>query len=432
MTPEQAFAEAMKFENRPNPYPLFDEMRKTPVARVAHGIYVVTGYKEIIALAHDPRVSSDLRNSSVAARMRAGDGSAASSDMDPTTAEMLDKYGGDNMMILSDPPDHSRMRRQAMRHFGPPHCPDLIPSMEEYCVRIVNDLLDKLKGKHRFDVVDDYAYPLPVAVICKILGVPLEDEKQFHIWIAEFLGGMDLGPEAATEEGKRRQAKGIESRIALTQYLIGLVERAERGGGEGMIAELVHDTGPDGRMSSSEILKNCILLLVAGHDSTVNLLTHCVLTLLRNPGSIDRLRQRPELIPRAIEEVLRLESSVQFFPSRSALSDIEIAGTTIPKGAPIFLMYSAGNRDPAQFADPNTFSLERSEKETLGWGASIHVCFGGPLARLEVNVGIETFLRRVRNPRLVVDPPPYRPSQIFRGPLHCEIDIDGIEDRAAS
>jgi len=319
-----------------------------------------------------------------------------------------------------------------MRHFGPPHCPDLIPSMEEYCVRIVNDLLDKLKGKHRFDVVDDYAYPLPVAVICKILGVPLEDEKQFHIWIAEFLGGMDLGPEAATEEGKRRQAKGIESRTALTQYLIGFVERAERGGGEGMIAELVHDTGPDGRMSSSEILKNCILLLVAGHDSTVNLLTHCVLTLLRNPGSIDRLRQRPELIPRAIEEVLRLESSVQFFPSRSALSDIEIAGTTIPKGAPIFLMYSAGNRDPAQFADPNTFSLERSEKETLGWGASIHVCFGGPLARLEVNVGIETFLRRVRNPRLVVDPPPYRPSQIFRGPLHCEIDIDGIEDRAAS
>jgi fatty acid omega-hydroxylase len=432
MTPEQAFAEAMKFENRPNPYPFFDVLRKTPVARVAHGIYVATGYKEIIALAHDPRVSSDLRNSSVVAKIRGGDASAAPSDMDSTTAEMLDKYGGDTMMILSDPPDHSRMRRQAMRHFGPPHCPDLIPSMEEYCVRIVNDLLDKLKGRHRIDVVDDYAYPLPVAVICKILGVPLEDEKQFHIWIAEFLGGMDLGPEAVTEEGKRRQAKGRESRMELTKYLIGLIERAERKSGEGMIAQLVHDTGPDGRMSSSEILKNCILLLVAGHDSTVNLLAHCVLTLLRNPGSTDKLRWRPELIPRAVEEVLRLESSVQFFPSRSALSDIEIAGTTIPKGAPIFLMYTAGNRDPAQFPDPNKFCLERNTKESLGWGAGIHTCFGGPLARLEVNVGLEAFVRRVRNPRLVVDPPPYRPSQIFRGPIHCEIDIDGIDDGAPS
>src|SRR5215471_1700506 len=181
MTPETAWAEAMKFENRPNPYPFFDELRKTPVARVAHGIYVVTGYKEIISLAHDPRVSSDLRKSSLLAA-RGGDGSAAPSDMDSSIAEMVGKYSGDTMMILSDPPDHTRMRRQAMRHFGPPHCPDLIPSMEEYCVRIVNALLNKLKGRHRFDVVDDYAYPLPVAVICKILGVPLEDEKQFHVW----------------------------------------------------------------------------------------------------------------------------------------------------------------------------------------------------------------------------------------------------------
>ncbi|MGH9827383.1 MAG: cytochrome P450, partial [Blastocatellia bacterium] len=170
------------------------------------------------------------------------------------------------------------------------------------------------------------------------------------------------------------------------------------------------------------------LLLIAGHDSTVNTISHCVLTLLRNPGSFDLLRSQPELIPGAIEEALRLQSAVQFFPSRCALADIEIAGTTIPKGAPIFLVYGAGNRDPEQFPDPNTFDPRRKNNTSLGWGVGIHTCFGGPLARLEVNVAVEVFLRRVQNPRLVVDPPPYRPSQVFRGPIHMLVDIDGIQD----
>jgi cytochrome P450 len=210
--------------------------------------------------------------------------------------------------------------------------------------------------------------------------------------------------------------------------MIGLIESAEKKPGDGIISKLVHDDGPDGRMSPGEIMTNCSLLLIAGHDSTVNTISHCVLTLLRNPGTIDLLRRRPDLVPRAIEEVLRLESAVQFFPSRTALADIEISGTTIPKGSPIFLMYGAGNRDPEQFSNPNKFDLERKEKENLGWGVGIHTCFGGPLARLEVNIALETFLRRVKNPRLVVDPPPYRPSQVFRGPIHCLIEIDGITD----
>jgi cytochrome P450 len=427
MTPEQAFEQAMKFENRWNPYPFFDELRRTPVARVTNGLYVVTGYKEIIALGHDPRVSSDLRNrAQPASNKSAPKGNGSESD---ATSELMKKYGGDPSMITSDPPDHDRTRRQAMRHFGPPHELDLIPNMEAVCVQIVNDLLDKAKGKMRFDVVDEYAYPLPVAVICRVLGVPLQDEARFHNWVADVFAGVDLGPEAATEEGKRRAEKGQAARAEFAKYLIGLIESAGKSPpGEGMISQLVHDDGPDGRMSPGEIFTNTALLLVAGHDSTVNTIAHCVLTLLRNPGSIELLRCRPELIPGAIEEVLRLQSAVQFFPSRTALADIEIAGTTIPKGAPIFLMYGAGNRDPEQFTEPNKFDLERNNKESLGWGVGIHTCFGGPLARLEVNVAVEVFLRRVENPRLVADPPPYRPSQIFRGPLHCPIDIDGIRD----
>ena len=168
-----------------------------------------------------------------------------------------------------------------------------------------------------------------------------------------------------------------------------------------MISQLVHDDGPDGPMSPSEIVNNTILLFVAGHDSTVNLISHCVLTVLRNPGSIELLRSRPDLIPGAIEEALRLQSSVQFFPSRSALADIEIAGTTIPKGSPIFLMYGAANRDPRRFPTRNTFDPERQDNEHVWLGTQHSTSASrGPLARLEVNTAFEAFLRRVENPRL--------------------------------
>ena len=424
MTPDQAFAEAMKYENRANPYPFFDELRKTPVARLTNGIYIVTGYKEIIALIHDPRISADLRNRP----NRPQAAPAKDGDVPDIEAELLEKYGKDPMMIITDPPDHDRARRQAMRHFGPPHSPHVIPNMEPECVRLVNGMLDKAKGKKRIDVVDDYAYPLPVAVICRIMGVPLKDEPHLHAWIADAMAGTELGPDAATEEGKRRKEKGRASRMEFIKYIIGLVESAEKNPTDGMISKLVHDDGPDGRMSPSEIVSNVALIFIAGHDSTVNTISHCVLTFLRNPGTIDLLRRRPELIPRAIEEVLRLQSAVNFWPTWTALDDIDVYGTTIPKGSPIFFMYGAANRDPEKFREPNKFDLEREEKESLGWGAGIHVCFGGQLARLEVNTAVEVFLRRVENPRLVVDPPPYRRNALFRGPLHLLIDNDGIRD----
>src|SRR6201993_4663366 len=419
MTPEEAWNEAMKLENRANPYPFFDELRKTPVARVTKGFSAVTGYQELIALAHDPRVSSDMRRSPLGARPR--------EITDPSVAEMIEQYGQDNSFIQQDPPDHDRARRSCMRYFGPPHAPDMIPGQEPLCRQIVNDLLDKAIGKTRIDVVDDFAYPLPVEVICHILGVPPEDEPQFHQWIADARAAICArGPEIKPEQAQARRTKGVDAGQQLKEYIIGLVERAEKSPCPGMISQLVHDDGPDGPMSPSEIVNNTILLFVAGHDSTVNLISHCVLTVLRNPWSIELLRSIPDLIPSAIEEVLRLQSSVQFFPSRSALADIEIAGTTIPKGSPIFLMYGAANRDPMRFPDPNTFDPERQDNEHVGWGRSIHVCFGGPLARLEVNTAFEAFLRRVENPRLVEDLPPYRISQVFRGPRHVFIDLDLI------
>ena len=176
-----------------------------------------------------------------------------------------------------------------------------------------------------------------------------------------------------------------------------------------MLSKLVNDTdGPDGPMAPAEAAANAQLLLIAGHDSTVNTIAHCVLLLLRNPESIDLLREKPELIPKAIEEVLRLQSAVQFFPSRSVTADVEVGGTVIPAGSAVHLLYGAANRDPKRFPDPEKFDIQRKDNQHVGWGRGVHSCVGGPLARLEVNIAVETFLRRVENPRLVVDPPPYR------------------------
>ncbi len=421
MTPETAWAEAMRFENRHAPYRFFDELRKTPVAQVADDVYAVTGYWELEALAHDPRVSSDMRRSPLAAKR-------AAAAKPPPEAEHMKAYGDQPSMIVSDPPDHDRARRQAMRHFGPPHTPDLIPSMGPGIEQLCNDLLDKATGQTRIDIVDEYAYPVPVTVICKVLGVPREDEATFHRWIFDAMAGVDLGPEAATDEGRARAEKGRASMAALQQYLRGLVEGYAGKPGEGLLSKLVNDEGPDGPMEPQEAAANALLLLVAGHDSTVNTISHCVLTLLRNPGSIELLRSRPGLIPFAIEEVLRLESAVQFFPSRSATADIEVGGTVIPEGSAVFLMYGAANRDPRRFPDPSRFDPERRDNAHFGWGSGLHTCFGGPLARLEVNIALEVFLRRVENPRLVVDPPPYRRSQVFRGPEHLLVDYDRIRD----
>ena len=222
-----------------------------------------------------------------------------------------------------------------MRHFAPPHSPDVIPNMAADIQALCNDSLDKVKAKggNTFDVVDDYAYPVPVAVICQILGVPVKDEPTFHKWIFDFMAGTDLGPDAATEEGQARLQKGRESMAAMKQYMAGLIEGFVKEPGDNVLSKLVSDTdGPDGAMAPAEAAANAQLLLIAGHDSTVNTIAHCVLLLLRNPESLDLLREKPELIPKAIEEVLRLQSAVQFFPSRSVTADIEVGGTVIPAG----------------------------------------------------------------------------------------------------
>jgi cytochrome P450 len=413
LTPWQ---QALLYANRANPYQFYAELRKTPVSRQPDGSYVVSTYREIVSLLHDPRVSSDLRK-----RPHAG-----SAPVNGDQA-LQSAYIHEPSMITMDPPEHDHVRHSAMRHFGPPQTPHLVADLEPEIRRIVAGILDRLKGKKQFDVVDEFAYPLPVTVICEILGVPREDEPLFHGWIQASLNGLDLGPEAASEEHRRLLEAGKQSRKELGKYMEGLVEKCAKQPSPGMLSAMVNDTSEE-RLSKGELVSNATLLLFAGHETTVNLIAHSVLILLRHPAALEKLRRQPELVVPGIEEFLRLESSVQFWPTRTALEDIEIDGTTIPKGSPIIVVYASGNRDPKRFKNPDEVDLERPDNEHLGFSGGIHLCFGGPLARLEAQIAIGEFVRRAVNPRLVVDPPPYRHNQVFRGPRHLMVEIEGIRD----
>jgi cytochrome P450 len=412
LTPWQ---QVLLYENRANPYPFYAELRKTPVSRQPDGRYVVSTYREIVSILHDPRVSSDLTKRPHAA--------SAAPEPDALPASAYDRRPS---MITADPPEHDRVRRSAMRHFGPPHTPNLVSSQEDGIKRIITALLDKFKGQTRIDAVDAFAYPLPVSVICRVLGVPERDEKRFHAWIEQAMDGIDLGLEASTEEGQRRAKLGQQGLQELSSYMAAMLENFAKQPGPGMLSAMVNSA--EEPLSRGELLSNAQLLLFAGHETTVNLIAHSILTLLRYPDVLEKLRHRPELIVPGVDEFLRFESSVQFWPTRTALADIEIAGTTIPKGAPIIVLYASGNRDPSRFANPDHVDLEREDNEHLGFSSGIHLCFGGPLARLEAQIAVGEFVRRVKNPRLVADPPPYRHNQIFRGPRHILVDIDGVSD----
>ncbi|MCX4514590.1 cytochrome P450 [Streptomyces sp. NBC_01619] len=407
MVEETPWQQSLRYANRANPYPFYEELRKTPVARQPDGSYVVSTYREIVALLHDNRVTSDPRKR-------------------PAEYQFANPFEGS--IITEDPPEHDLDRRRMTGHFGPPERPHMIADLEPEIRRLTAELLDDMKGKTRIDLVDEFAFPLPVTIICKILGVPLESIPRFHDWIESALDGADLGPEANDPEQLRRAEKGVEEVGKLRQFLADLLDQYTEQPGPGMFSAMVHDTGPDGRMPQDTLVSDAVLLLFAGHETSVNLIAHSVLTMLRHPHVYEQLRHRPELVVPGVEEFLRLESSVHIWHTRAALEDIEIAGTTIPKGAPILLAYGSANRDPERFENPDEPVLDRPDNQHVGFSQSVHYRFGAPLARLETQIAVAEFVRRVENPRLVEDPPPYRRNQIFRGPRHLVVDIDGIRD----
>ncbi|WP_030993220.1 cytochrome P450 [Streptomyces sp. NRRL S-1813] len=404
MAADTLFHRITDYANRADPYPLYAELREAGVARQEDGSYLVGTYHDIEALLHDPRISSDRRKRTVP---------------DETAEEGLPPA-----FIGLDDPEHHRLRGLAMRSFGPPHTPDRIDGMHDEITRIVKDLIGSFQGKERIDVVDDFAYPLPVTVICRLLGVPIEDEPRFREWSDAIVAGIDPTP---GEDPTERPRAAAEARKAMGLYLGELAEKRRAHPSDGMLSSFVggDSVGGDsseGQLTPLEIMTTSVLLLIAGHETTVNLITNGILTLLRHPDELARLRAEPALMPHAVEELLRYEPPVQMLPQRTPLADIEVAGVTIPQGAPLILLLASGNRDPLRFPDPDRFDPTRDDHQHLGFGSGVHSCFGAPLARLEAQIALNELIQYLDRPRLVEDPPPYRRSPVLRGPRHLLVE----------
>ena len=280
----------------------------------------------------------------------------------------------------------------------------------------------RCRGRSEICLVNDLSYPLPVSVICDLLGVPETDEPRFQAWATQLATALE--PDARGDTETRRRT--VAAFDAISDYMRDLIREKRRRPTDDMLSGLAAH-GPDGRkqMSDFDLIATAILLLVAGHETTVNLITNAMLTLLRHPEELERLRADPERAPRLIEEVLRYEPPVHF-RTRKALGSITLGGETIPKGAPVILLFASANRDPGRFEAPERFDPDRPDIEHFGFGGGLHYCVGAPLARIEAEIALAALSRRLVDPRLWDDPPPYSPGASLRGPEQLHIDIDGI------
>ncbi|WP_431961690.1 cytochrome P450 [Actinacidiphila sp. bgisy160] len=399
MTAETLLERITDYASRPDPYPLYAELREAgPVVRQTDGSYLVGTYHEVVGLLHDPRLSADPRNRTTPA---------------PPASDETRHLP----FLRLDDPEHHRLRTLAMRPFGPPHSPGRVDAMRGEIAGITRELVDGLRGREHIDIVDDLAYPLPVTVICRLLGVPREDEPRFREWTDLLVASADISP---GEDSAARAEAGRKARMELGAYLLGLADQ-RRGRPTGdLLSDFVNEPDPELRLTDQELTQTAILLLIAGHETTVNLITNGVLTLLRHPDQLERLRQEPELMPEAVEELLRYEPPVHL-RERIPLADVEIAGTVVPKGTSVILGLASGSRDPLRFRDPERFDPTRKDNEHIGFGSGIHFCYGAPLARIEAQTALGALLPGLGTATLLQDPPPYRRNAMLRGPRHLTV-----------
>jgi pimeloyl-[acyl-carrier protein] synthase len=378
-----------------DPYPLYHQLRsEDPVHRSPLGFWVLTRHADVLAVLRDPRMSRDPRRSERMELLR------ASAEVD----ELLSEEEAAPSMLFVDPPDHTRLRALVSKAFTPGAVERLRPRVEA----IVAELLDRVAGGGRMDVVEDLAYPLPVTVICELFGVPEADRDRFRAWSRELVRLLD--PLVAADALER----ALQARLALRGYLRELIatRRAQPTGD--LLSALIAAEDQGSQLSESELVSMCVLLLVAGHETTVNLIANGTLALLRHPETRAGLEADAALPGSAVEELLRYDSPVQF-TSRHALADLETGGRRVRAGETVIAVLGAANRDPAQFRDPDRLDLARAPNRHIAFGGGIHFCLGAPLARVEARIAISAMLARLPGMELGPEPPVRRDTVTLRG-----------------
>jgi len=317
-------------------------------------------------------------------------------------------------MMFLDGAMHCRLRGICAAAFTPRRVEELRAVIES----VADELIDKVITSGRMDMIADFANPLPAIVTAKLLGVPVEDHQQLGAWVidlAEVLGNFQHHPD--------RVAEIVQSLEDLKSYVAARMDEQRRCPTSGLIHSLMTAEVDGHRLSDEEVIANTIITLIGGHETTTNLIASGFLTLLRDPESLQQLRNHPEIIGSAIEELLRFESPVQH-TARIAPADLQLGGKTIQKGSRVVAVLAAANRDPNRFPDPDRLDLLRTDNRHLAFGWAAHFCFGAPLARMEGQIAFKTLLRRLSGPALLDTTLDWRGNAGLRGLTALNISFD--------
>ena len=329
-----------------------------------------------------------------------------------TNAERNYDYMQYRTFLDLDPPDHTRLRGLVSKAFTPRAVRELGPRIQE----LVDELLDAAAGKSRIDLISDFAFPLPVIVIAEMLGVPAQDRARFREWSDDI--ALSVNPLLNNEQIERVRQATEE----LFDYFEGIIEQRRHAPRNDMISALLAAEEEGDKLTHEELLSTLMLLLVAGNETTRNLIGNGMLALLKNPAQLRRLRDHPELLDSAINELLRYDSPVQI-DARNAIDDVEIGGKRIAAGQRILAIVGAANRDPQAFASPDKLDIGRNEVSHLSFGRGIHYCLGSPLAILEGRIAFTSLLARFPSMRLASEPV-FKEQIVLRGVEELWVEIE--------
>ncbi|TMR96576.1 cytochrome P450 [Nonomuraea basaltis] len=383
---------------RENPYPRYDRLRRiSAVVRAADGTLVVTRHADCVAVTRDPRMRHQSPDNRLGAFPAIADWSAH-----PALRLLF------TSMLLRNPPDHTRLRRLVSGAFTPRR----VQALRAEIARTVDDLLDGMSGE--LDFMDAFALQLPVIVLGEILGVPAEDRSRFPPLVRQWTQVVEvITPDVLSQADS--------AAAAIREYFISLVAERRRRPADDLLSELIAIQQADDRFSEDELLTTAGFLLGAGLETTTNLLGNGLFALLQHPEQMDLLRERPDLAPSAVDELLRFDSPTQIVP-RSVAEPIELSGITITAGERVVAYLGAGNRDPHRFAEPDRLELDRTGNAPLSFGGGIHHCVGAPLGRLEAEIALPALLGRF--PKIALNGvPERRDSLTFRGFTRLPVDV---------
>jgi cytochrome P450 len=390
-----------------DPYPLWQSLLDGPPQLAPDGSFaLVTRHADCAELLRHPGMSSDHRNSDHFKNVR----------LPQLTAQDLESIEKREVFLFRDPPVHTRLRRLVSKAFTPRRVEQLVPFVQER----TDELLTAAGTRGPLELVADLAYPLPVAVISHLLGVPHEDHATFAGWSEILAKSLDrLVSEPTPEELEENRTASDEFRA----YFEDLADQRRREPRDDMLTALVQAEEEGDRLTMDELTSTALLLLVAGHETTVNLIGNGMLALLRVPGLLDRVRSDPAVAEGVVDEVLRLDPPVQM-TMRTALADIEVAGGTLRAGGTAVLLIAAANRDAEAYDDPAAFDPERGDSRHLSFGGGMHYCLGAPLARLEGRIVLAELARRLVDPRL--EDLAYRENRVLRGPSRLKVGFEAL------